>query len=127
MEFFDKVKTTAAEVCDAAGKKSKELYATARLKIEIGEKQKSVKNLYKEIGFDAYKAYRAEVDVLEHIMPKFKEIDVLEGEIAQLKEKCEALRTVQPAGVDDAVENPVTEEAVTIVSEEDTEPIEPIE
>lgn len=135
MEFFDKVKTIASDAYETAGKKGKELYTTAKIRLEIAEKQKDVKNLYKEIGFEAYKAYRAEVDVLEHITPKFKRIDALEEEIAALRERAESIKNTEEAGIDDtAPDAPIedaepTEESAPQQDDEEaeSEPIEPIE
>ena len=132
MEFFDKVKTIASDAYETAGKKGKELYTTAKIRLEIAEKQKDVKNLYKEIG---YKAYRAEVDVLEHITPKFKRIDALEEEIAALRERAESIKNTEEAGIDDTVPDaPIedaepTEESAPQQDDEEaeSEPIEPIE
>ena len=67
MEFLDKVKKVASEVKAVSSKQSKKLYSIAKLNLEIVEKQNNVKNLYKEIGFEAYKAHKDGEDVLGEI------------------------------------------------------------
>ena len=128
MDFFDKVKKTAASVVAVSGKESKRIYSIAKLKLEIGEKQNAVKNLYKEIGFDAYKAYKMSVSIEETIKEKLLEIDAIEDEIAALRKKVEDVKNTDEMGVEDVVaDDSDAEDAVVVDDFEEAEPIEPIE
>ena len=128
MDFFDKVKKTAASVVAVSGKESKRIYSIAKLKLEIGEKQNAVKSLYKEIGFDAYKAYKANISVEETIKEKLLEIDSLEDEIASLRKKVDDVKNTDEVGIDDIeVDDALAEDAVVVDDVEEAEPIEPIE
>ena len=128
MSFFDKVKKTAASVVAVSGKESKRIYSIAKLKLEIGEKQNAVKNLYKEIGFDAYKAYKLNTSIEEVIKEKLLEIDSLEDEIASLRKKVDEVKNTEEMGIEDIVtDDSEAEDAVVVEDFEEAEPIEPIE
>lgn len=133
MEFFDKVKKVAAEVAVASGKQGKKLYDVTKIKLEIAEKQNNVKALYKEIGFDAYKAYKANTDVVEYIKEKLMAIDAIEEEIAVLRKKADDIKNTQEVGVEDIAyadedaQDAEVFDAQQKYDEAETEPIEPIE
>ena len=133
MEFLDKVKKVAADVAVASGKQGKKLYGVAKIKLEIAEKQNNVKALYKEIGFDAYKAYKANTDVVEYIKEKLMAIDALEEEIAILRKKADDIKNTDEVGVDDIsyadedAQDAEVFDAQQEYDEAETEPIEPIE
>ena len=133
MEFFDKVKKVAAEVAVASGKQGKKLYDVTKIKLEIAEKQNNVKALYKEIGFDAYKAYKANTDVVEYIKEKLMAIDAIEEEIAVLRKKADDIKNTQEVGVEDIAyadedaQDAEVFDAQQEYDETETEPIEPIE
>ena len=101
MEFLDKVKKVAADVASVSSKQSKKIYSIAKLNLEIVEKQNAVKNLYKEIGFDAYTAFKNESDVLEAIREKLEKIDAIEEQIAILRKSIDDVKTVEEVGVED--------------------------
>ncbi len=92
MDYLAKIKSFAAGAAEVIGKKSKEVYGVTKVKLEITENQGKVKELYKQIGFDAYKAYRENENILEKIAPVFSEIDALEEKIASLREKAETIK-----------------------------------
>lgn len=133
MEFFDKVKKVAADVAVASGKQGKKLYDVTKIKLEIAEKQNNVKALYKEIGFDTYKAYKANTDVVEYIKEKLMAIDAIEEEIAVLRKKADDIKNTQEVGVEDIAyadedaQDAEVFDAQQEYDEAETEPIEPIE
>lgn len=92
MDYLEKIKGFASTAAGLIGQKSKEVYSVTKVKLAIAEKQNKVKELYKQIGFDAYKAYRSETDILSEIAPLFKDIDALEEEIALLKQKADDIK-----------------------------------
>lgn len=133
MEFFDKVKKVASDVAVVSSKKGKKLYGVTKIKLEIAEKQNNVKALYKEIGFDAYKAFKAKAEIAEYINEKLLAIDALEEEIAVLRKKADDIKNTEEIGVeetsfaDEDAEDAVVVDAQTEYDEAETEPIEPIE
>ena len=133
MEFFDKVKKIATDAYAASSKKGKEIYSVAKLKLEITEKQNAVKNLYKEIGFDAYQAHSEKQDVLAAITKKLERIDSLEDKIARLRMEIDDVKNVEEIGVEDI---PTADEEAqeadvydgqSQYDEAETEPIDPVE
>lgn len=128
MEFLEKVKKTVASVAAVSVREGKKVSAIAKLKIEVADKQNKVKALYKEIGYEAYKAHTAGEDILASIQPKLVEIDIIEKEIAELRVKIASVKNTDEVGVEDvetadedAVEADVVDEDI------ETEPIDPIE
>lgn len=101
MEFLDKVKEIASEVAATSSKQSKKLYSIAKLNLEISDKQKKVKNLYKEIGFEAYKAFKRDGQVMEAIKEMLENIDSYEEEIAVLRKKIDDIKNTEEVGVED--------------------------
>ncbi|MBE7033505.1 MAG: hypothetical protein E7406_04680 [Ruminococcaceae bacterium] len=101
MDFLDKVKKIASDVASTSSKQSKKLYATAKLNLEISNKQKKVKELYKEIGFEAYKSFKEDGKVLEAIQSRLEKIDAYEEEIAELRKKIDSLKNTEEVGVED--------------------------
>ncbi len=101
MDFLDKVKKIASDVATTSSKQSKKLYATAKLNLEISNKQKKVKELYKEIGFEAYKSFKGDGKIIEAIQSKLEKIDAYEEEMADLRKKIDSLKNIEEAGVED--------------------------
>ncbi len=134
MDFFDRVREAASNIKGTTEKKSKELYNITKLKVAIADKQSTVKKIYREIGYEAYKAYKEGADVQEAIIARLKKIDSIEDYIASLNKQIDDIKTMNPVGVDD-IESPdeLAEEAdfeETSLSDDDeidAEPIEPIE
>ncbi|MEE0867490.1 MAG: hypothetical protein UIL37_04210 [Clostridia bacterium] len=125
MDFLNKIKSFASNAADTAGQKGRELYASTKVRLEIADKQNSVKTLYKEIGYEAYRAYREQTDVLERITPKFDEIDQLEDSIAVLRKNLQE-KKVEEMGVEYMeVDDEDAQDAE--ITEDDIDPIEPIE
>jgi len=129
MDFFDKVKNVASDLAEKGGRKSKELYGVAKLKIKITEKQGNVKNLYKEIGYNAYKAYKEEKNVMEAISEKLSRVDELESEIAALRDEIEEIKKAEAFAGEksEAVEEAIIVDAQQIYDEADKEPLDSIE
>ena len=133
MEFFDKVKKVASDVAAVSSKQSKKLYSITKIKLEIAEKQNAVKSLYKEIGFDAYKAYKAQSDITEFIKNKLQQIDLIEEEIAYLRKNIDDIKNIEEIGVEDIPADDIEAEDAVFVEEQteydeaETEPIDPIE
>ena len=133
MEFLDKVKKVAADVAAVSSKQSKKLYSIAKLNLEIVEKQNNVKNLYKEAGFEAYKAFKGGDNIAESIKDALIKIDALEEEIAALRKNIDDVKTTEEVGVEDipsedseALEADVYDGQSEYV-ESETEPIDPVE
>ena len=133
MEFLDKVKKVASDVAAVSSKQSKKLYSIAKLNLEIVEKQNSVKNLYKEVGFEVYKAYKANSDVEQAAKEMLEKIDFLEDEIASLRKTIDEIKNTEEVGVEDtpaedseAIEADVYDGQSEYV-ESETEPIDPVE
>ena len=104
MEFLDKVKKVASDVAAASGKQSKKLYSITKLNLEIVEKQNKVKALYKEVGFEAYKAFKADGKIVEAIADLLGKIDSYEEEIASVRKKIDDVKNIEEVGVEDVVE-----------------------
>lgn len=133
MEFLDKVKKVAVDVAAVSSKKSKKLYSIAKLNLEIAEKQNSVKSLYKEIGYDAYKAYKAEGNIVEEIKPKMEKVDALEDEIASLRKAIDDIKSVEEVGIEEVYADDAQAEEADVYDgqseydEAETEPIDSVE
>ncbi len=144
MEFVDKVKKTVASVAKVSSRESKKLYSITRLKLEITDKKNKEKNLFKEIGFTAYKAHIKGKNITKRIKPILEEIDALEDSIAILRNRIELIRTSDDLEYEDFVDEfeedieteeeessdeEIPEEETEEAAEEEleTEPIEPIE
>ena len=133
MEFLDKVKKVAVDVAAVSSKQSKKLYSIAKLNLEIAEKQNSVKNLYKEIGYDAYKAYKADGNIVEEIKPKMEKVDALEEEIAALRKAIDDVKSVEEIGVEEVYTDDAQAQEADVYDgqseyvEAETEPIDSAE
>ena len=124
MDFLEKVKEVASSFAAVSVRKGKEIRDIAKIKLEIADKQNKVKNLYKEIGYEAYKAFKADGDILGTIKERIEVIDSIEEEIAKLRQELDMVG----AEVDSVVEfdsDEVADEAD--FDESETEPIDPIE
>lgn len=124
MEFFEKVKNVASDLAEKGGKKSKELYSVAKIKLKITEKQGNVKNLYKEIGYNAYKAYKAQEDILGAINDKLSQINELETEIATLRNDIECVKNAEDIETNEPEEETIVVDAQRIYDEAEKEPLE---
>ena len=130
MEFLDKVKKVAADVASVSSKQSKKIYSIAKLNLEIVEKQNAVKTLYKEIGYDAYTAFKDQSDVLGAIKEKLEKIDSIEEQIAILRKNIDDVKTVEEVGVeevyvsDDEAEDADVYDGQSQYVESETEPID---
>lgn len=102
MEFLDKVKKVASDVAAVSSKQSKKLYSIAKLNLEVVEKQNSVKNLYKEVGFEVYKAYKENGNMRDAILPILEKIDAIEERIAILRKTIDDVKNTEEVGVEDA-------------------------
>ena len=133
MEFLDKVKKVASDVAAVSSKQSKKLYSIAKLNLEVVEKQNSVKNLYKEVGFEVYKAYKENANMRDAILPLLEKIDSIEERIAFLRKTIDDVKNTEEVGVEDAPS--VDSEAVEAdiydgqseYVEAETEPVDPVE
>ena len=101
MDFLEKVKKVASDVASTTSKKSKELYSISKFKLEIVEKQNKVKAIYKEVGFEAYKAFKEDGKVMEAIEELLNQIDSYEEQVAVLRKKIDDLRNSEEVGVED--------------------------
>lgn len=133
MEFLEKVKKVASDVAAASSKQSKKLYSIAKLNLEIVEKQNSVKNLYKEVGFEVYNAYKAGGNIADAVKGMLEKIDLFEDEIAALRKTIDDIKNTEEVGVEDipsvdadAVEADIYDGQSEYV-ESETEPLDPVE
>lgn len=124
MDYLEKIKAFASNAAELIGQKSKEAYGVAKVKLAITEKQNKVKELYKQIGFDAYKAYRSETDIVAQISPLFKDVDALEEEIALLKQKAEDIKTSSDADVEIIEADAELDKEQAEYDEADKEPVD---
>ena len=131
MGFFDKFKEVASEFATVAGKKGKELYNIAGFKLEIANKQNSIKKIYREIGETAYKAYAEKADIVSAIAESLANISALENEIEALKEKIEQEKSIEEVGVEDIPADDSTAEEAEFTadnaSEFDASEVEPMD
>ena len=124
MDYLEKIKAFASNAAELIGQKSKEAYGVAKVKLAITEKQNKVKELYKQIGFDAYKAYRSETDIVQQISPLFKDVDALEEEIALLKQKAEDIKTSSDADIEIIEADAELDKEQAEYDEADKEPVD---
>ena len=68
------------------------------------DKQNKVKALYKEVGFEAYKAFKGDGKVVEAITDLLGKIDAYEEEIASVRKKIDDVKNIEEVGVEDIVE-----------------------
>ena len=101
MDFLEKVKEVASSIAAVSVRKGKEFRDIAKIKLEIADKQNKVKNLYKEIGFEAYKAFKRDGQVMEAIKEMLENIDSYEEEIAVLRKKIDDIKNTEEVGVED--------------------------
>lgn len=101
MEFLEKVKKIASEVAATSSKQSKKLYTIAKLNLEIGDKQRKVKALYKEIGFEAYKAFKRDGEIVPAIEDRLQKVDSYEETIAMLRKRIDDVKNVDEIGIED--------------------------
>ena len=146
MEFLEQLKKTVTSVAKVSGRESKKLYAVTKLKLEITEKKNREKALFKEIGFDAYKAYRNGKSVTKRIRAKLEEVDAIEDAFEILSSRIELIKNTDEFEGEEFAEeifDEVYEEAEVLDDEEETddseeesvddeedpetEPIDPIE
>lgn len=144
MEFLDKVKKTVSSVAKVSSRESKKLYSITRLKLEITDKKNKEKNLFKEIGFTAYKAHIKGQNITKRIKPILEEIDAIEDSIAILRNRVDLIKDSDDLEYEDFVEEAFDadfeeveeSEEEEIIDEEtsedeqeelETESIEPIE
>ena len=92
MEWFDKVKDTAAKTAKVAKEKSGEMVEIAKLSFSINELESKIDKLFKNAGMLTYREYENGAELAEDIAllmqdidSKFKDIDALKSEINQLK------------------------------------------
>ena len=126
MDFLNKVKEVASSVAALSVRKGKEIHEITKIKLEIADRQNKVKNLYKEIGYEAYKTYKEDGDILGTIKERIDIIDSIEEEIARLRAALEEVGITQE--VPSTQEFEADEDAAEAdFDETETEPIEPIE
>ena len=126
MDFLNKVKEIASSVAAVSVRKGKEIRDIAKIKLEIADKQNKVKNLYKEIGYEAYKEYKAQGDILGAIKERIEIIDSIEDEIAALRKELDEVGNIEEVKSSPNFED--DEEATEADFDEiETEPIDPIE
>lgn len=130
MEFLDKVKKIASDVATVSSKQGKKIYSIAKLNLEIVEKQNAVKTLYKEVGFEAYTAFKDDGDIVGVIKEKLEKIDAIEEEIAILRKNIDDVKNVEEVGVEETFASDEDAEDADIYDgqsqyvEDETEPID---
>ncbi len=138
MDFMDKVKSTFSSVVKVSEREGKKLYEVSKLKVEITNKKNKKKALFKEIGLLAYKAHKSGEGVENAIAAQLGELDVLDEEIASLRDKVKLVKDTDEIDSDGFSEEDEAEieaeiyevdvENDPVVDEEpETEPIDPIE
>lgn len=90
----EQTRTGAVRAADRAGKKAGEMAQATRLNLQIFDRSTECEVLYKEIGkiiYDIHQGAQTDEDVIER---KLVQIDVLQGEIEDLRTELGSLKTV---------------------------------
>lgn len=90
----EQTRTGAVRAADRAGKKAGEMAQATRLNLQIFDRSTECEVLYKEIGkiiYDIHQGAQTDEDVIER---KLAQIDVLQGEIEDLRAELGSLKTV---------------------------------
>ena len=90
----EQTRTGAVKAADRAGKKAGEMAQATRLNLQIFDRTTECEVLYKEIGkviYDIHQGAETDEDVIEL---KLAQLDVLQGEIGELRDELGALKTV---------------------------------
>ena len=92
--FFNKISKTASEAASKAGSKASELMEIGKLKGKITTKKQYIGNTKKDIGAHCYELFEAGdikdpriEELCEQIKAYSEEIEALEAEIEEVKEK----------------------------------------
>ena len=129
MEWFDKVKDTAAKTAKMAKDKSNELYEITKLSISVNDCESKIDKLFKNAGILAYRDYENGavmsediVSILKDVDEKFKENEELKAKINDIKsvEICPKCNTANPKNANFCQNCGETlgNEHITVVSEE---------
>ncbi len=94
MAFLDDFKFMATDAAQLASKKVNEVYGIAKIKMEIGEKQSNLRNLYKELGEIVYKNIKEQTEDADAVEDKIMEIDYVVEDIANLKKQYREVKKV---------------------------------
>lgn len=94
MEWFEKVKDTAAKTAKMAKDKSGELYEITKLSISINECESKIDKLFKNAGILSYRDYENGAALSEDIVSILKDIDEKFKEIEELKAKINEIKSV---------------------------------
>lgn len=95
MEWFDKVKDTAAKTAKIAKEKSGELYEVTRLTFAINELETKIDKLFKNIGMLTYRDYENGAEFSEDITLLLQDIDSKYEEISAIKEEINKIKNVE--------------------------------
>ena len=90
----EQTRTGAVKAADRAGKKAGEMAQATRLNLQIFDRTTECEVLYKEIGkviYDIHQGAETDEDVIER---KLAQLDVVQGEISELRDELGALKTV---------------------------------
>ena len=105
MSFFDKFRTRAGAVADAASdvaknaaKQTKNLAAVGRLKLAITSEEDKMKKAYTELGRLFFRDYEAQTEAdMEEYQPWIDKISDAKAQIARLNDEIVKIRTEEPA------------------------------
>ena len=83
MDFFDKIGKKVTETYNVASEKTGKLAKEAKLKIEISDNERLIKDTYVKIGERIYTEYlnKRDNDVALQFISEFKEVDGLKEDI----------------------------------------------
>jgi hypothetical protein len=105
MSFFDKFRTRASTVADAASdvaknaaKQTKNLAAVGRLKLAITSEEDKMKKAYTELGRLFFRDYEAQTEAdMEEYQPWIDKISDAKAQSARLNDEIVKIRTEEPA------------------------------
>lgn len=104
MSFFDKFKSRAGNVADAASdvaknaaKQTKNLASVGRIKIAITSEEDKMKKAYTELGRLFYRDFESETEAdMEEYQPWIDKITDAKNQIARLNDEIVKIRTEEP-------------------------------
>ena len=112
--FFNKIGKTASEAASKAGSKASELMEIGKLKGKITTKKQYIGNTKKDIGAYCYELFEAGdikdpriEELCEQIKAYSEEIEALEAEIEEVKEKYRVKNDEDDPAAENRLQDPI--------------------
>lgn len=87
MDFMENLKKAVTDTAQTAVKKTGKFVEDSKTKYSIYDLKNDIEKIYKEIGSEVYRSYKADENISEFIESKCAEIDSLNEKIEELKNK----------------------------------------